>query len=148
MYRDRHPARRYTRRATAGTLSLAAFSLAAAACAPQGTTAGGSATPTPSRAHHEVDLRIEERRDAPPGSPPEFYFEPVGLAIKPGQTVRFRAQTPHHDAHYAVLAAELSDGGHVRYAGRRPRLLTAARPPGGAPHGSRSAMAWSLLLLP
>lgn len=31
------------------------------------------------------------------GSPiPEFYFEPVGLYIEPGDTVRFIANSPHH----------------------------------------------------
>ena len=45
-------------------------------------------------ADHEVRLVIEERAGAPPGVPPAFYFEPTGLAIAPGQTVRFRALTP------------------------------------------------------
>jgi plastocyanin len=27
---------------------------------------------------------------------PEFYFEPSGLLIQPGQTVKFIASTPHH----------------------------------------------------
>ncbi|HEX2037159.1 MAG TPA: plastocyanin/azurin family copper-binding protein [Chloroflexota bacterium] len=48
------------------------------------------------RADHEVDLLIAERAGAPPGTIPEFYFEPVGLAIQPGQTVRFNAVMPHH----------------------------------------------------
>jgi plastocyanin len=29
---------------------------------------------------------------------PEFYFEPVGLLIQPGDSVRFVAATPHHTA--------------------------------------------------
>lgn len=27
---------------------------------------------------------------------PEFFFEPVGLFIEPGDTIRFLARTPHH----------------------------------------------------
>ena len=50
----------------------------------------------PAAADDEVRLVIEELEGAPPGVPPAFYFEPTGLAIAPGQTVRFRALTPHH----------------------------------------------------
>lgn len=49
-------------------------------------------------ADYDVDLLIRPRDGAPEGTPPEFYFEPVGLSIQPGQTVRFRALTPHHTA--------------------------------------------------
>lgn len=42
---------------------------------------------------HEVVMLIDEVE----GSPiPEFYFEPVGLFIEPGDTIRFLAPTPHH----------------------------------------------------
>lgn len=42
---------------------------------------------------HEVDMLIREVEGRPI---PEFYFEPVGLYIEPGDTVRFLASTPHH----------------------------------------------------
>lgn len=41
---------------------------------------------------HEVQMLIKEG-----GELPEFYFEPVGLHIQPGDTVRFVAATPHHN---------------------------------------------------
>jgi plastocyanin len=44
---------------------------------------------------HEVMLMIEEVEGRPV---PEFFFEPVGLLIQPGDTVRFVAATPHHTA--------------------------------------------------
>lgn len=42
---------------------------------------------------HEVSLMIQPLADR---EIPEFYFEPVGLFIEPGDTVRFVAVTPHH----------------------------------------------------
>ena len=42
---------------------------------------------------HEVDLIIEEVEGRPI---PEFCFQPVGLFIEVGDTVRFNAVTPHH----------------------------------------------------
>lgn len=42
---------------------------------------------------HEVDLIIEGVEGRPI---PEFYFQPVGLFIEVGDTVRFNAVTPHH----------------------------------------------------
>lgn len=42
---------------------------------------------------HEVDMMIAEVEGQPI---PEFFFEPVGLFIAPGDTVRFLAPTPHH----------------------------------------------------
>lgn len=42
---------------------------------------------------HEVDLMIEPVEGRPI---PEFYFQPVGLFIEAGDTVRFQAVTPHH----------------------------------------------------
>lgn len=44
---------------------------------------------------HEVQLTITEVEGRPV---PEFYFEPVGLLIQPGDTVRFVAASPHHTA--------------------------------------------------
>lgn len=44
---------------------------------------------------HEVQMLITEVEGRPV---PEFYFEPTGLLIQPGDTVRFVAVTPHHTA--------------------------------------------------
>lgn len=41
---------------------------------------------------HEVELQIRPR-DAPV---PEFVFEPTGLSVEPGDTVRFSYESPHH----------------------------------------------------
>lgn len=41
---------------------------------------------------HEVQLLFVEAEMGPP----QFYFEPVGLHIQPGDTVRFIAASPHH----------------------------------------------------
>ncbi len=48
----------------------------------------------PTEADHTVDLLIRERENAPI---PEFYFEPTGLYVEPGDTVRFNLATPHHN---------------------------------------------------
>lgn len=53
-----------------------------------GLTAGAVAQTT-----HDVVLVIEPVEGRPV---PEFYFEPVGLFIEPGDTVSFMAQSPHH----------------------------------------------------
>lgn len=50
-------------------------------------------TAPPRQADHNVRLTIAPR---PPVPIPEFYFEPAGLFIQPGQTIRFAADTPHH----------------------------------------------------
>jgi plastocyanin len=42
---------------------------------------------------HEVDLLIQPVEGAPL---PQFFFEPTGLAIEPGDTIVFIAKTPHH----------------------------------------------------
>lgn len=42
---------------------------------------------------HEVHLLITPVEGQPI---PQFYFEPAGLFIEPGDTVRFIADTPHH----------------------------------------------------
>jgi plastocyanin len=47
----------------------------------------------PVEADHTVELLIQERE----GPIPEFYFEPAGLAIDMGDTVRFDLSTPHHN---------------------------------------------------
>lgn len=45
-------------------------------------------------ADHTVDLEFEfvDGREIP-----EFYFEPTGLKIEPGDTVKFNMATPHHN---------------------------------------------------
>ncbi|NHN46629.1 hypothetical protein G9464_03335 [Halostella sp. JP-L12] len=45
------------------------------------------------RADHEVDLVTELREDR---FLPEFFFEPTGLAVEPGDVVRFNLATPDH----------------------------------------------------
>ena len=42
---------------------------------------------------HVVEIMIRPREDAPI---PEFFFQPTGLSIEPGDTVQFLAVTPHH----------------------------------------------------
>lgn len=42
---------------------------------------------------HTVQLEIRPREGAPI---PEFYFRPTGLAVEPGDTVRFASVTTHH----------------------------------------------------
>jgi len=54
------------------------------------------ATPTvspPKQPAHEVNLLIRPRQGIPI---PEFYFEPAGLFIRPGDTVKFSFPTPEH----------------------------------------------------
>lgn len=43
---------------------------------------------------HEVQALVRPREDAPI---PEFYFEPTGLYVEPGDTVKFTMATPHHN---------------------------------------------------
>lgn len=42
---------------------------------------------------HEVDLVIAPVEGSPA---PQFSFEPAGLFIEPGDTIRFLASSPHH----------------------------------------------------
>ncbi|WP_440772158.1 plastocyanin [Natronorubrum sp. DTA28] len=42
---------------------------------------------------HVVDAMIQPREDH---EIPEFFFEPTGLYVEPGDTVQFRLVTPHH----------------------------------------------------
>ncbi|WP_049889288.1 plastocyanin [Natronolimnohabitans innermongolicus] len=42
---------------------------------------------------HVVDAMIQPREDR---EIPEFFFEPTGLYVEPGDTVQFRLVTPHH----------------------------------------------------
>lgn len=55
---------------------------------------GTSDSSPPVEADHTVDLNIAPRENI---EIPEFYFEPTGLAIEPGDTVRFNMATPHHN---------------------------------------------------
>jgi len=48
----------------------------------------------PVEADHTVDLNIGPRDGA---EIPEFYFEPTGLSVESGDTVRFNMATPHHN---------------------------------------------------
>ncbi len=47
----------------------------------------------PKQPDQVVQLLLKPR---PPIPIPEFFFEPTGLFIEPGQTVMFRADTPDH----------------------------------------------------
>lgn len=65
----------------------------------------------PVEADHTVEALIRPREGV---EIPEFYFEPTGLAIEPGDTVRFDLTTPHHSVtayHPALgLAQRVPDG--------------------------------------
>lgn len=67
---------------------------------------------------HEVQMLIRPREGVPV---PEFFFEPTGLHINPGDTVKFNMATPHHN----VVAYHPQFG----YARRVPQLV----PPFSAP---------------
>jgi plastocyanin len=43
---------------------------------------------------HEVQLLVRPREGVPI---PEFYFQPTGLYVEPGDTVKFNMATPHHN---------------------------------------------------
>jgi plastocyanin len=53
----------------------------------------GDETP-PVEPDHRVQCLIRPRQNAPI---PEFYFEPTGLLVEPGDVVRFDMATPHHN---------------------------------------------------
>lgn len=55
---------------------------------------------------HEVRLLAREREGVPI---PEFYFEPVGLSVEPGDVVRFTFETPHH-----TVSAYHADAGRTQ----------------------------------
>ena len=48
----------------------------------------------PVKPAHEVQALIRPREDVPI---PEFFFEPAGLYVEPGDTVKFTMATPHHN---------------------------------------------------
>lgn len=43
---------------------------------------------------HEIELRIDARED---GNVPEFFFQPTGLFVEPGETVKFSTKSPTVD---------------------------------------------------
>lgn len=55
---------------------------------------GTSDESPPVEPDHTISLEIRPRENIPI---PEFYFEPTGLAIDVGDTVRFNLATPHHN---------------------------------------------------
>ena len=59
-----------------------------------GFSALGPDVEPPEEPDHEVQALIAEREEAPI---PEFFFEPTGLSIEPGDTVKFDMVTPHHN---------------------------------------------------
>jgi plastocyanin len=68
-------------------------------------------TTPPVEPDHEVHLFILPREDSPI---PEFFFEPTGLFIQPGDTVKFTFDTPDHTitAYHAAhgFAPRVPDG--------------------------------------
>jgi plastocyanin len=48
----------------------------------------------PEEPDHEIQALIAEREEAPI---PEFFFEPTGLYVEPGDMVKFSMATPHHN---------------------------------------------------
>jgi plastocyanin len=55
--------------------------------------------PPPLEADHAVDMLIQEPATRPGGPPDpnvDFFFEPVGLHVEPGDIVRFNGTTPEH----------------------------------------------------
>lgn len=59
-------------------------------------------SPPPVEPDSEVELLIGERENGPV---PEFYFEPTGLYVEPGDVVKFAFATPDHSvtAYHAAL---------------------------------------------
>jgi plastocyanin len=55
---------------------------------------GTRGSEAPVEADHTVTANIRPRQDV---EIPEFYFEPTGLFVEPGDTVRFELATPHHN---------------------------------------------------
>ena len=72
---------------------------------------------------HEVQMLIQEGED---GDVPKFYFEPVGLHVQPGDTVRFVATTPHHN----VVAYHAQQGKVQRVPGGVPPFSSPTVPVG------------------
>ncbi|MFB6136346.1 MAG: plastocyanin/azurin family copper-binding protein [Halobacteriaceae archaeon] len=59
-----------------------------------GYTATSADADLPVEPDHTVELRFKPRENVPI---PEFFFEPTGLAVDPGDTVQFKFATPHHN---------------------------------------------------
>ncbi|WP_202932661.1 cupredoxin domain-containing protein [Halorussus salinus] len=80
-------------------------------------------TDPPTSADHEVEVQIRPR-DAPI---PEFVFEPTGLYVEPGDTVRFSYASPHH----TVTAYHPAFGYLQRVPDEVPPFSAPALPQGG-----------------
>ncbi|WP_128477075.1 cupredoxin domain-containing protein [Halorussus pelagicus] len=80
-------------------------------------------TEPPTSVAHEVELQIRPR-DAPT---PEFVFEPTGLSVEPGDTVRFSYESPHH----TVTAYHPAFGYLQRVPDEVPPFSAPALPQGG-----------------
>jgi plastocyanin len=59
-----------------------------------GFVATGAEQEPPVEPDHTVSLEIKPRQDR---ELPEFYFDPAGLYVEPGDTVRFDMASPHHN---------------------------------------------------
>mgnify|MGYP006274991241 CR=1 FL=1 len=80
-------------------------------------------TDPPTSTAHEVEVQIRPR-DAPI---PEFVFEPTGLYVEPGDTVRFSYESPHH----TVTAYHPAFGYEQRVPDEVPPFSAPALPQGG-----------------
>lgn len=80
-------------------------------------------TEPPTDPDHEVELQIRPS-DAPT---PEFLFDPTGLSIEPGDTVRFSYESPHH----TVTAYHPAFGYLQRVPDEVPPFSAPALPQGG-----------------
>lgn len=78
----------------------------------------------PVKPDHEVQALIRPRENIPI---PEFDFEPVGLHIQPGDTVKFNMATPHHN----VVAYHPQFGYARRVPQRVPPFSSPMLPAGG-----------------
>lgn len=61
-----------------------------------GFSAASEEVESPIEPDHEVELAVGPREGTPPEAPPDFFFEPTGLAVESGDTVRFTFATSHH----------------------------------------------------
>ena len=57
---------------------------------------GEAQLPAPLRPDHEVDLITRPPEEGAERPLPEFFFQPTGLAVEPGDVVRFNLETPDH----------------------------------------------------
>ena len=78
----------------------------------------------PVQPDHTVAVRIRPREGS---QIPEFFFEPTGLAVEPGDTVKFDYVTPHH----TVTAYHSAFGYHPRVPEGTPPFSAPVLPAGG-----------------